>query len=95
MESYELTPEQQKAVKSLRRAFKRCEDAGLHLWDDDGTIRAVNGQVVDMVSPEVNPGSEWETLDREQVDEVYSEFGCWHGSNADDPLMVHFRGNKE
>lgn len=76
-----LTADQKKAFQALKRAFKKCSDAGLIVWDNYGAIEAVNGHRVTKPSPdsvyphryESSHGS-WFTPD------------CLGGSNADDPL---------
>ena len=82
--SYELTKAQEAAVKELEAALRKCNRAGVYLWDDYGSIRAVNGRVVRHISPDDSYG---EMLDRSQVYDV-STPKCWHSSNSDDTLYV-------
>ena len=75
-----FTHEQFKAFQKLKRAFRDCEKAGLHVWDNYGTIEAVNGHIMSCPVPnnllpiQYDGEGEWFTSD------------CWRGSNADDTL---------
>jgi len=86
MKDYSLTLEQEKAFKSLKRAFKKCSEAHVIVWDDYGHISAVNGKIVYTPSPD--EGYE-EPLDSSLVSDFTSK--AWNDSNADDPLFVNFK----
>lgn len=78
-----LTPEQLKIIAQLRTALTKCHKAGIYLWDNGGTISAVNGKMVDMVTTDSACGDE---LNNADVTSIVSK--AWHGSNADDLLYV-------
>lgn len=84
---YELTPTQAKAFASLERAMRKCKAAGVYLWDDYGTISAVNGRKLNAVT--TNP-KDTERLDDAMVTRMPGSASskCWRGSNADDALFV-------
>ena len=81
-----LSPEQTKAFTQLKTALTKCAKAGIYLWDDYGTISAVNGNFVEEITTDPKTGDE---LDRGEVSTVSSK--AWHGSNADDTLYVRLR----
>lgn len=81
-----LTPVQRKAFSALKSAMTRCAKAGIYLWDDSGTISAVNGKNVEDVCTDDRIGDE---LDRSYVETFSSR--AWHGSNADDLLYVKLK----
>jgi hypothetical protein len=85
--NYELTPEQEKAFASLERAILKCKAARVYLWDNYGTISAINGRKVNAITTNPRDG---EPLDHSAVStiSVSARRGCWHGSNADDALFV-------
>lgn len=85
--NYELTPEQEKAFASLIRALAKCRATKVYLWDNYGTISAVNGRRVDRIVTSVRGG---EPLDHGQVSTIPGSItrGLWFGSNADDDLFV-------
>jgi hypothetical protein len=80
---YAITSGQGKAFRNLMRAFKKCEDAGLYVWDNYGTISAVDGRVVRSVCSDASYGEELNDLHVS-----YFNSKCWHSSNADDQLYV-------
>lgn len=80
-QSIELTPAQLKAFQSLKRALKKCADQGIYLWDNYGTISAVNGDRVSIIGPDLSLGH---PLPESEVSEITTS--CWRNSNADDPL---------
>ena len=86
MDNYDLTAEQMKVFKKLKRVLSECSKLGIYIWDDYGTISAVNGNIVNGVVPDENIGEE---LDRSQVESIYEK--CWKGSNADDTLFVELK----
>ncbi|MDD3623045.1 MAG: hypothetical protein PHQ81_11645 [Methanofollis sp.] len=51
-EKFGLTPEQEKAVKSLERAFKRCYKEGILLFNKYGDLIAYNKEYVKCVDDE-------------------------------------------
>lgn len=81
-----LTPEQRKVFANLKRAFTACEKAGIYLWDNYGSVSAVNGRVVNMISTDNRCG---EFFDQDGLD--YWSPENWHGSNADDSLYVDYK----
>lgn len=81
----QLTPEQDKAIASLERALSKCVKAGLYLWDDYGTISAVDGNNVSSLDITETDSP----LDRDKVSILICP--AWHGSNADDPLYVRWK----
>lgn len=83
---YSLTSEQEKAFRALERALKKCKNSKIILWDNYGTISAVNGKIVCPPVPDSGCG---ELLDDMMVTTALSK-GCWYGSNADDDLFVEF-----
>ena len=86
-----MTEEQEKVFESLERAFKKCSKVGLLVWDNYGTITAVNGKKIQKVYPSV--GASYEKCDKDFDDEIAKWFtsDCWNGSNADDPLKVELK----
>ena len=46
----ELTPEQEKAWKSLKRAFKRCEQTNIYWYQVLESLHPLNGNVVEGVA---------------------------------------------
>jgi len=86
---YEPTSAQVKAFRQLVAALKACSQAGLYVWDDYGTISAVNGLVVKWVAPEEYNRDNLLALDRDQVLTIHTS--CWRGSNADDTLYVELK----
>lgn len=91
MESYELTAEQDKAVDALERALKKCAEAGVYLWDNYGTISAVNALTISSIVT----SDHGEPLDHDQVRELrfFTSKGTgglplWRAANADDALFV-------
>lgn len=81
-----LTPTQKKVFKALEMAFKDCSIAGLMVWDNYGTIEAVNGKKVTKPYPK-----------DDQSGILYDNEGehfnpkCWGGSNSDDNLYYEVR----
>ncbi len=84
MADYSLTTEQEKAFNALRRAFKRCKKENIYLWDNYGTISAVNGGIVHGVCPDSSYDA---PLDDSMVS-ISTE--CNLSANADDSLFVLF-----
>lgn len=82
MRNYKLTPKQQELFRSLNDALNACLDAGLYIWDNYGTLSAVNGHVITTVAPDESLG---EPLD---VDSVSSVDFIWLNSCSDDALFV-------
>ena len=42
---YPLTKEQQSAIRSLRRALKKCDEANVFLCNLYGDLQALNGEI--------------------------------------------------
>ena len=82
MENYELTDEQKKAFRALELALLKCDQAGLYIWSNYGTLSAVNGEVVKVVAPDESLG---EPLDYNKVSSILSKD---IRENADDDLFV-------
>ncbi len=78
-----LTPDQKKALAQLKRAFTACEKAGLYVWDNYGTISAVNGKNITGITTDARCG---ELLDQVNTQGFNSK--VWGSANADDPLYV-------
>lgn len=81
---YSLTPEQKKAWESLKRAFKKCSDAGIYMWDYSGTVCAVNGNSTLCVNTD-EKNSDMD-LDQSMMSGVKPK--CWNNSCSDDQLFV-------
>lgn len=81
-----LTPDQEKASAELKRAFTACTKAGVYLWDDYGTIAAVNGRNISHLGTDESYGEE---VDRNHIRGVNPK--CWHSGNADDPIYIERR----
>ena len=88
MEGYsvKLSERQQKAVASLRRALKRCEDEEVYLWDDYGVIGAANGSFVRTIAPDSGLDTPLNPDDTEIL--IYDG---WYGATPDDPLYVGWK----
>jgi len=85
MDDYSLTPEQEKALAALERAFKRCIKENVYVWSNYGTVSAVNGNIIRGISPD--PSYE-EKLDDSMVS-IVSEVNL--GDNADDQLYILYQ----
>ena len=83
---YSLTPDQVRAFRSLERAFKECEKAGVYVWDAYGNISGVNGHVVGEVAPDPTLALE---LDDDQVS--WFSPACYGGAIADDKCFVRLK----
>jgi len=57
-EAIELTAEQKKAVASLRRAFRKCQDAGVKFYCVLDSLGFLNGHNVEKVGDESDFGGE-------------------------------------
>lgn len=86
--SYYPTKAQQGAIAELERALAKCSRAGVYLWDNYGTLSAVNGQVVNSVT--THPRVDTQPLDDDQVLEL-GQPACWNTSNSDDQLFVELK----
>ena len=78
-----LTPEQKKALSTLKRAFTACSKAGLYVWDDYGSLSAVNGKHIARLGTDSRYG---EVLDRGLVERFNPK--CYGPGCADDPLYI-------
>jgi len=97
MIDHSLTKKQAEAFADLKRAFARCSRLNIIVWDDYGSISAVNGHKVN--APETSgehgdraarrDGVDLEQLDKSTVPSFAPT--CWSGSNADDPLYISER----
>lgn len=81
-----LTPEQKKALMQLKRAFTACAKAGLYLWDNYGSVAAVNGKGIACITTDARCG---ELADHNNFEEFTPKH--WGAANADDPLYVQLR----
>lgn len=81
-----LTKLQSGAFKRLESAFKECQRLGMYLWDNYGSISAVNGRDIKCLAPD-------DTLPHRLDEDMVSSLSvtCWHGSNADDKLFIRFK----
>ena len=87
--NYSLTPKQQRVFARLEKAVRACQAANIFLWDDYGTLSAVNGEIVNDIIPAVKGfADELEPLNEGLVSRV---IGAYFHHNADDPLYVEFR----
>ena len=79
-----LTPEQEKAIKSLGQAFKRCTDANVYIHDCYGRLLAYNGHHVKNVSDDIDEFS----CDEGHYIEMHGiDISSW----ADDNHFIHFK----
>lgn len=85
MSSYHPTKAQMEALDELKAALAKCSRAKVYLWDDYGTISAVNGRVVKAVTSDDQHHDA--KLDGSQVVRL-GKPGCWHSSNSDDQLYI-------
>jgi hypothetical protein len=81
---YGLTPIQKKAWTKFIRCFRRCRELGIYIWDDYGSLAAVDGHVVKCIAPDADL---IELLDHDQVSREDSKLSA----NADDPLFISFK----
>lgn len=81
-----LTPEQKKAFAQLKRAFTACAMSGLYLWDNYGTVSAVNGKGIACLVTDSGRG---ELADPSNFEGFVPK--RWGSANADDPLYIERR----
>lgn len=79
----ELTNDQDNAIKSLERAFKKCKDAGIYFHNCYGTLRAYDGAVVENIDDDKD---EFECSEGIDVETIYS-LDSW----ADDLHYIHLK----
>ena len=77
-----LTKEQESAVKSLGRAFKKCADAGVYFHNCYGTLLAYDGAVVEGVNDDEG---ELSCNEGETVEQHGYSIDSW----ADDNHYIH------
>ncbi|MDD3039073.1 hypothetical protein [Bacteroides sp.] len=86
-----LTKDQQSAVRSLERAFKKCYDAGIFIHNEYGILMPFNGKyVADITDIPDDP-----IIDSEYGNHIKSRYNLC--SWADDPHFIHLtpKGQKE
>jgi hypothetical protein len=90
MINYSLTREQQDIFNELIKVLVKCDKSGIYLWDNYGTISAVNGNVVECVASD-------DTLDKPLNSNMveWVSPSCWKHGNADDPLYVSLKKSKK
>lgn len=86
---YSLTESQKKAFRALARAVKRCEKENIYLWDNYGSLTAVNGDVVLSIHPVELSHDDFPELEHNLTSVINSK--NWYAGNSDDPLCVEFK----
>ena len=86
-----LTKEQEKAVKSLERAFKKCKDANLYIHNCYGCLEAFDRAVVDSVDDEKDD----DDLDCEKHAHFIETHDMGLVSWADDRHYVHLKKGRK
>ncbi|MCK5017742.1 MAG: hypothetical protein KAS32_11825 [Candidatus Peribacteraceae bacterium] len=78
-----LTPEQEKAVRSVERSMRNADKLGVVFWDNYGTMTAYNSNAITQPIPD--SGFENSLLDHEEVVITVNVMNFKAG-NADDNL---------
>ena len=91
---YPLTKEQQSAVRSLRRALKKCDEADVLLCNLYGNLHALNGKIFEkIIAREDADDSDVLMTDVAQAFVYDNDLISW----ADDEMSIfaHFRDSYE
>ena len=91
---YPLTKEQQSAIRSLRRALKKCDEANVFLCNLYGDLQALNGEIFEKVIAREEADDNDVPVDEAAQEIVYrDDLVSW----ADEPVSIyaHFRGSYE
>ena len=78
-----LTKEQNSAVKSLERAFKKCASANVYLHNCYGDLKAYDGDIVESVD---DSKDELSCIEGQSVEQYGYSLDSW----ADDRHYIHF-----
>jgi len=89
-EAIAFTEAQNKAIKAIDIAMRKCDKLGVAFWDNYGSLTAYNAKKI--TCPDVTETGEfgYESIDYyEYITEVYSR--NFHAGNADDPLSFDIK----
>ena len=82
---FQLTEEQEKAVKSLERALKKCQKANVLIHNEHGRLMAYDGNIVKVVEIDMpskyclsDPENEGYIIHTEYDFDSFCDDPCWH-----------------